>query len=175
MSDEFSIGDIIRAACINPLDAIVRADGLEGPAIDEQVRAPTDNELAELEQIAFDAARVQDELRAAVGDLDKKLRGLRDQLKERLLRHGLKEVVIAGRPPIELTESNSRKPTRKSIIEVLEAAEVSKIVNPSPKALKEAKAKGKMKALNLWNAIPQSTSYGISIPDPTPPEVDSSY
>lgn len=158
---DYNIGDLVRVAFgMNPLDALAKAD--TEPAIEEQVRKPTDNELAEIEQIATDAAELQDALKEAVGDKQQRLRSLRNQLKDRMLRHGLKEIEIDGRPPIELTESSSRKPTRKAIISVLQ---------------KQLGAKeGKMKALNLWNAIEPTTSHSVKIPDPVPAdEPESPY
>lgn len=154
--DSFDIGDIIRSIHLNPLDAIVKSPAMSEEQVVEQVRPPTADELAEIEELAFKAGEIQDQIKGLLGDRPKELARLKDQLKERLLRHGLKEVSIAGRPPIELTESNSRKATRAAIIDVM----VNKL---GPK-------EGKMKALNLWNQLPQSTSYSISIPDPSPPD-----
>ena len=175
----YDIGDIVRVAFTDkPLDALAQADIVpDGPAM-EQVRPPTDNEAAEIEKLAMEAARLQDELKAAAGELPGELKKAKDQLKERMLRHGLKEVTITGRPPIELTASNSRKPTRKAIVGVLEEAAVKKLTEEQrrdSKKLKAAKVEGKTKALNLWNAIPYSTTQSVRIPDPAPSEPESPY
>jgi hypothetical protein len=177
---DYSIGDLIRVAFVDkPLDALAKADiSPDEPAIEDQVRVPTDNEKAEIEEIAMKAAELHDELKAAMGNKPQRLKSLRAQLKEKMIRHGLTEVNINGRPPIELTSSSSRKASRKSIIGVLEAAAVSKLTEEQrrdSKQLKKAQKEGKTKALNLWNAIPMTPSQSVKIPDPTPPEVDSPY
>jgi hypothetical protein len=160
VTENYDIGDLIRANMGNALDAIVKAID-QAPAIDgdesveEQVRPATDDELADIEALAMEAAEVQDEIKAAVGDKGAKLKILKAQLKDRMLQHGLKEVVIAGRPPIELEERRSRKPTRKLIIAAMQK--------------EHGDAEGKKKALKLWNSIEYSTTQSVSIPDPTPP------
>lgn len=175
----YDIGDIVRVAFGKPLDALAKADiKPDEPAIEVQVRPPTDNELAEIEKLAGDAAEIHDKLKAAVGDMPGKLKNLRDQLKDKMIRHGMSEVNIDGRPPIELTSSNSRKPTRKAIIGVLEEAAVKKLTEEQrrdPKQLKAAKREGKTKALNLWNSIEYTTTQSVKIPDPAPPEVEAPY
>lgn len=161
---DYNIGDIVRVAFTDKsatLDNLAKADIVSEPAIDQQVRKPTDNEQAEIEKIATEAAELQDELKKVVGDKQRRLKSLRDQLKEKMIHHGLNEVTISGRPPIELASSSSRKPTRKAIISVLQE--------------QLGKKEGKMKALNLWNAIEPTTSQKITIPDPAPPEMDSPY
>jgi len=181
---DYNVGDLIRAMLGNPLDAIAKADIVPDQSVPaqqaraeasceqiaEQVRPPTQEEQAEIEALAESAAQLQDEIKALMGDRSKKMRALKDQLKDRFLRHGLKEVTIAGRPPIELTESKNRKPTRKAIIEVMQKTMIAQLGDE-----KEGKKQGKMKALNLWNAIEQTTSNSISIPDPSPPEMESPY
>jgi len=177
---DYNIGDLVRVAFADkPLDALAKADiAPSEPAIEEQVRKPTDNEQAEIEKLATEAAELQDELKAATGDKGSRLKSLRNQLKEKMLQHGLTEVNINGRPPIELATSQSRKASRKSIVAVLEDAEAKKLTKEQqrdPKVLKKAKSEGKKKALNLWNTIPYTVSQSIKIPDPAPPEVDSPY
>jgi len=179
---DFNIGDIVRVAFGDPsqtLDHLAKADiAPDEPAIEEQVRPPTDNELAEIEKIAADAAELQDKLKEATGTMAGDLKKKKDQLKEKMIRHGLKELTIGGRPPIEITETKSRKPTRKAIIGVLENASVGKLTDGQrrdPKQLKKAKAEGKTKALNLWNSIERTTSQSLKIPDPSPPGVESPY
>jgi len=173
----FTIGDLIRATFGNPLDALAKADTAPDQ-IEEQVRPPDQAEMAAIEEVARNAAQLQDEIKELIGDRNTRMRALRAELKENLLRFGMKEIVINGRPPIELTESSSRKPTRKAIVTVMEESCVKKLTDEQrrdPKQLKAAKADGKMKALNLWNAIPTSTSIGVSIPDPSPEELESPY
>lgn len=176
---DLNIGDIVRVAFSGPertLDNLVAAD--TEPAIEEQIRPPTDNEKAEIEELARQAAELQDKLKEVQGDMPGELRSLKDQLKEKMLRHGMKEINIHGRGPIELTESSSRKGTRKSIIDVMERKSVEQLTEEQrrdPKQLKSAKADGKKKALNLWNAIEPTVSQSLKIPDPAPPEVESPY
>jgi len=180
---DFNLGDIIRVAFTDKaatLDNLAKADIIsdDEPAIEEQVRPPTDNELAEIELLAAKAAELQDRLKEVTGTMAGDLRKLKDQLKLKMLDHGLKELSIAGRPAIELTETSSRKPTRKAIIDVLEKAAVGKLTEEErrdAKKLKAAKADGKTKALNLWNAIEPTAGHSLKIPDPSPPEVDSPY
>jgi hypothetical protein len=177
---DYNIGDIVRVAFTDkPLDALAKADIVpDEPAIVEQVRKPTDNELAALEKLAGEAARTQDKLKAAQGSMPGDLKKLRAQLKEQMIRYGMTEVSIDGRPPIELTSSNSRKPTRKAIVAILEEAAEKKLTEEQrrdAKQVKKAKKEGKTKALNLWSLIPQTTSQSVRIPDPSPPEVDSPY
>jgi len=179
---DYDIGDIVRVAFTDNekvLDNIVAADTKpDEPAIEEQVRKPTDNELAEIEQLARRAAEIQDKLKEVQGDMPGELRKLKDQLKDSMMRHGLTDVSVSGRPPIELTSSSNRKPTRKAIISVLEEAAVKQLTDEQrrdPKQLKKAKTEGKTKALNLWNAIEPTTSYSVKIPDPAPEEPESPY
>jgi len=175
----YNIGDIVRVAFgDSPLDALAKADIVpDDPAIEQQVRAPTDNELAEIEALAMKAAAIQDKLKGAQGTMPGDLSKLRDQLKEKLMQHGMTEVVIHGRPPIELTASNSRKPTRKAIVAILEDAAAKKLTDGErrdDRKVKQAKMEGKTKALNLWNMIPQVTSFSVKIPDPAPIEEEDS-
>lgn len=177
---DYNIGDIVRVAFSDsPLDALAKADIVpDEPAIEEQVRKATDNEQAEIEGLAREAAELQDELKKSIGDKNTRLKSLRNQLKEKMILHGLKEVVINGRPPIELTSSSSRKASRKSIIEVLEDVAVGKLTDDQrrdPRQLKAAQKQGKTNALNLWNKIPMTDSQSVKIPDPAPAEMDSPY
>lgn len=175
MTDDYDIGDVIRAALGNPLDAIAQASE---PAIEEQVSSPTSNEQAEIEALAMEAAQLQDELRAAIGDKQSRLRGLTGRLKDQMLKHGMRSVIVAGRPPIELVERSNRKPTRKAIIDVLQNEELKQLTDEQskdPKVRQKAMDQGKTKALNLWNKIEPTISQSITIPEPTPPEVDSPY
>lgn len=173
------MGDIIRAMLGNPLDAMAKADIVaDEPAIAEQVKTLDDEGLKALVELAEKAAQKQDELKAAIGDKQGELKKLKGELKESMLKYGLKELRIAGRPPIELTEKSSRKANRKNIISTMQEAFVKKLTDEErrdSKKVKEAEAEGKMKALNLWNAIPQTPSQSLSIPDPTPVEPDSPY
>jgi hypothetical protein len=176
----YDIGDIVRVAFTDkPLDALAKADIVpDEPAIALQVRPPTDNELAVIEKIALDAAELQDKLKEAAGSLASDLKKLKDQLKEKMIRHGMTEVNISGRPPIELASSRSRKASRKAIIGVLETAAEKKLTEEErrdPKQVKRAKKEGKTEALNLWNAIDYTTTQSVKIPDPSPPEVESPY
>lgn len=167
------IGDIIRSA----LGA--ESSEEDAPAaIADQVRPPTSEEMREIEELCAKAAKLQDELRAVVDTRPAELKKLRAEIKDRMLLHGLQDVVIAGRPPIELAESNSRKPTRKAIIDVYEKDALKKLTEEQkrdPKAKKKALQEGKRLALNLWNAIEPTTSHSVKIPDPTPTEVESPY
>lgn len=158
--DDLNIGDIIRATLGNPLEAIAKAEGLAPPAIEEQVRLPTANEMVVIEELASEAARLQDEIRDLLGDRQKRLSSLKDQLKDQMLQRGLKEINLTGRPPIELSESKNRRPTKKSIVEALQ----------SLLGEKEGKEKGEA----VWNRIEPSISYSLSIPDPVGPTEDVS-
>jgi len=177
-NDTYDIGDIIRAALGNALDALARADIVTEPAIVDQVRPPTDEELAAITATAESAAQLQDEIKTVMGDRGRQLSKLKAELKDRMLKHGLRELTVSGRPPIELNESNSRKPTRKAIIATFQDSELKKLTEEQrrdSKLKKKAEADGKMRGLNLWNAIETSTSYSVSIPDPVPTEMESPY
>ncbi len=162
---EINIGDVIRVAFGNPLDAIAAAlkRQEEEEAITEQVRPATQEEQAAMEKVADEAASLQDELAALVGDKQTKLKDLRKDLTGRMLKHGLKELKIAGRPAIELTTTRSRKATRKSIV----AAMVAKL----------GEKEGKMKGTNLWNAIAFTDGVKLTIPSPLPEsgDIEASY
>lgn len=159
MSDEspnamnYDMGDLIRSLSLSSGQT---KDVVESDA----TVPPTEEELAAIEELAEKAAHLQDELRAAVGTKQRELKALKSQLKDRLLHHGLDEVNIAGRPPIELSVTKSRKPTRKNITAVM--------VEVDPE-------NGKKRALNLWNKIPQTKSHSISIPDPSPDDTEAPY
>lgn len=159
MTNDYDMGDIIRGLLGNPLDAVAKATE---PAISEQIVDASIDELKDLTALAEKAAKAQDELKSIIGTKQKDLRNLKNELKDRMLKHGLNDLRIAGRPPIEITESSSRKPTRKAIIEAM------------IKALGDEK-EGKMKALNLWNMIEPTTSQSLKIPDASPVEPDSPY
>jgi len=157
------MGDLIRAIHMNPCDAMARADIVgEGPAIEEQDRSPTPNELAEIEKLAEDAARIQDELRAIKDDRPTKLKKLKAELLGRMLKHGMRELKIYGRPAIEVSSSRSTKPTRKSIIETLQR-------------MHGDEKKGRKEAIKIWNAIEVTVSNSLKIPEPSPPEVEAPY
>jgi hypothetical protein len=155
--DDYDIGDLIRAAHLGVRSDIVPEECI----IAEQVRAPNSEELVGIQELAIQAALIQDYIKDVIGNKSRELRNIKAQLKDRLLRHGLSELSIPGRPPIELTSSNSRKLTRKSLIVILQKEFGDK--------------EGKMKALNLWNKIEPTVSYSLSIPDPSPPEIDCPY
>ena len=159
-----NIGDMIRVAFGNPIDAMVTALVRED-AEAEQVRPPTDNERAEIEKVAMEAAALQDEL-AAHNDKFAKLRALKKDLTGRMIQHGLKELTIEGRPAIELTDTNSRKPTRKAIVAAMQKAYIAKL-GDEKKGMKE----GKLKAFALWNSIEATAGHKLTIPAPAP-EVD---
>jgi len=162
VTEDYHIGDIIRVAFGNPVDAVASAVARED-AIAEQVRPATDNEKAEMEAVAIKAAALQDEIAEAMGDKGSRLRALRSDLTGRMLKHGVKELKIAGRPAIELTDTRSRKANKKSIT----AALVKKL----------GEKEGKMKAANLWNALAWTNGHKLSIPQPAPEvdEVEPSY
>lgn len=144
----------------------------------DQVRPPTSDEMKEIEELCAKAAQLQDELSAVKDERPARLKKLRDEIKVRMLKHGLRDVTIAGRPPIELAESNNRKPTRKAIVAAMQTAEMKKLTEEQrrdPKAKKKAEADGKMRALNLWNSIEPTTSYSVKIPAPAPTDVESPY
>ena len=167
-----NIGDVIRTTLGKP----AKSDAPEELA--SQVRPPTSEEMAEIENIATEAARLQDELRAVDDDRPARLRKLVGELKIRMLAHGLTDVVISGRPPIELGTTNNRKPTRKGIIAAFQDLELEKLTEEQrrdTKLVKEAESKGKQNGLNFWNRIEPTTSHSVKIPDPTPPEVESPY
>lgn len=173
---DYDIGDILRAALGCPLDAVVQATS--EPAIEEQVRPPTKEELAEITELAEKAARLQDEVRELVGDKNRELSALKKQLKQKFLDHGMEELQIAGRPPIELTTSNARKANRKTIVAAYQKRELELLTDEQrrdPKAKKKAEAEGKRKGLNLWNTIDMTTSHSLSIPDPSPPDLEPDY
>lgn len=163
---EINIGDVIRVAFGNPLDAIAAAlkrQEEEEEALAEQVRPATQVEQAAMEKVATETASLQDELSALVGDKQTRLKNLRKDLTGRMIKHGLKELKIAGRPAIELTTTRSRKGTRKSIV----AAMVAKL----------GEKEGKMKGTNLWNAIAFTDGVKLTIPAPLPEsgDVEANY
>ena len=163
MTEDYHISDIVRAAFGNPVDALVAALVREDEAVAEQVRPPTANEQAAIEVVASKAAALQDEISHLMGDRGKKLKALRAELTGKMLKHGMKELKIAGRPAIELTATRSRKANKKTIT----AALVKKL----------GEKEGKMKAANLWNAIEWKNGHSLSIPQPAPDmdDVEPSY
>jgi hypothetical protein len=167
---ELHIGDVIRAAFGNPVDAIAAAVARED-AIAEQVRPPTDNEKAAIEKIAAEAAALQDEIADLMGDRGSRLSALRKDLTGKMIRHGLKELKIAGRPAIELANTSSRKPTRKAIVAALQKAYVEKLGE------KDGMKEGKLKAFALWNSLAPTPGVKLTIPAPVPEsdEVEPSY
>lgn len=160
--EDAHIGDIIRAAFGNPVDAIAAAVARE-EAVAAQVRPPTDNERAAIEKLATETAALQDEIAELLGDRGKRLSSMKKDLTGRMIAHGLKEIVISGRPAIELTQTRSRKGTRKAIV----AALIEKL----------GEKEGKMKGANLWNAIKFVEGHKLSIPSPVPEsgDVEPSY
>ena len=162
MTEDYHIGDIVRAAFGNPVDALVAALVRE-EAVDEQVRPPTANEQAAIEGVASEAAAWEEGVGQMMGDGGYKREALRGDLTGKMLKHGLKELKIAGRPAIELTATRSRKANKKTIT----AALVKKL----------GEKEGKMKAANLWNAIEWKNGHRLSIPAPAPDmdDVEPSY
>lgn len=157
--------DLINAIFHNPLDAVAKALDDE-EEVQRQIRPATPEELAAIEALAQKTALLQDELKALIathiGTKSKELSVLKDQLLESMLNHNLSEVWVKGRPPIEVVVKKERKASKKSII-----AALSKI-NGDPK-------KGTEEGNKLWNTIPQVDKETLSIPDPSPPEIDSPY
>jgi len=145
------IGEVIRVAFGKPVDA----DADE--AVVEQVRPPTDNEKAAIEKIAAEAAALQDEL-SMYGEKFGKLKALKKDLTGKMILHGLKELKIAGRPAIELADTNSRKPTRKAIVAAMQKAYVEKLGE------KEGMKEGKTRAFALWGAIESTPGHKLTIP-----------
>ena len=155
-----NIGDMIRVAFGNPLDAVAAAL-IREDALAEQVRPPTDNEQAEIEKVAAEAAALQDEL-AVHNEAFDKLRALKKDLTGRMIQHGMKELKIDGRLAIELTDTNSRKPTRKAIVSAMQKAYVEKLGE------KEGMKEGKTRAFALWAALEPTIGHKLTIPAPVP-------
>lgn len=158
------MADLINVIFMNPLDAVVKgiADDDE-EAIQRQIRPATPEEMADIESLAQRAALLQDEIKGLLGNKPRELAALKEQLLERMLNHGLPEVYVPGRPAIEVVVRNERKGSKKSLI----AARTKELAGDKAKATEEI--------TRLWNAIPQVPKESLSIPDPTPPEIDSPY
>lgn len=163
---DIGMEDLINSIFLNPLDATVRALAREDEQLQRQIKPPSAQDMAEVEALALRAATLQDEvhelLSRFVASRSKELAGLKDQLLERMLGHGLSAVEIPGRPAIEVVVRNERKASKKSI-----QAAFQKILGDSKKAAQEAN--------QLWNSIPQVQKESLVIPEPTPPEIDSPY
>jgi len=160
---EIHIGDVIRAAfdAEQPDAAAIARE----EAIAEQVRPPTPDELAAIEKVAEETAQLQDEL-SQFNDKFSKLRDLKKDLTGKMIKHGLKELKIAGRPAIELADTNSRKPTRKAIVAAMQKAYVEKL--GEKKGMKE----GKERAFALWGALAPTPGHKLTIPAPVPESDD---
>ena len=150
---DINMGDLIRSVFLNPCDAIAR---VEEPAICEQVKAPTEEELAEMEKLAEAAAQLQDEISQTPKDpRPGQLKALKGELLNRLLRHGMKELDIHGRPSIEVVTTSARKINRKVLMDTMGRLDPEN---------------GKNNAVKIWNAIPMTPSDKLVIPDPSPPD-----
>lgn len=162
---ELQIGDVIKAAF-----GVPESSDATDEAIAEQVRPPTPEELAAIEKVAAEASALQDEL-SKYSDQFSKLRDLKRDLTGRMVKHGMKELKIAGRPAIELADTNSRKPTRKAIVAAMQKAYVEKLGE------KEGMKVGKQKAFALWGTIDPTPGHKLTIPEPVPEsdEVEPSY
>lgn len=158
----FKMDDLIRSVFMNPCDAMAHADIVDEPAIEEQARAPSPNELADLEKLAEAAARLQDDIKANPDDRSKQLKVLKDELLDKMLTFKLNSLEIPGRPAIEVTTSRSTKANRKNLIATMQE-------------LLGDEKKGKTEALRIWDRLPMPESHSLKIPDPSPPEVDSPY
>lgn len=163
---DYDMGDLIRAMVGNPLDAIAKADTAPDkkdpePAITEQAQDPSPAEMKELVELATSAAELQDEIKSLLGDRSKRLSAIKKQLKHQMQNFALNEVQIAGRGPIELTSSSSRKGTLKAITLAMQD--------------QHGEVEGKKLAKELWGRIDPTVSWSLSIPDRIPEEPDSPY
>jgi hypothetical protein len=152
--------DLISAIFLRPEPAKEEAD--EEEAVQRQIRQATPEEMVELEALAARTASLQDQIKALMGDKAKELSAMKAQLLDRMLTHNLTEIYVRGRPAIEVVIKKDRKPTKKSILAVF-----TKQLGDAKKAAEETN--------RLWNAIPQADKESLSIPDATPPEIDSPY
>lgn len=171
MTEDTHIGDLIRSVFGNPVDAIASALARED-AVAEQVRKPTDNEMAAIEKLAIETAALQDEIALLLADRLSRMKSMRKDLTGRMVAHGLKEIKIAGRPAIELTDTLSRKPTRKAIVAAMQKAYIAKLGDKA-KGMKE----GKERAFALWGSIEAIPGHKLTIPEPVPEagDVEPSY
>lgn len=168
---DIGIGDLVNSIFLNALDNRARASSRDDDEeqTQRQLRQATPEEMAAIEALAAKAAGLQDEVKVIlakveqlVGPKSKELSALKADLLERMLTHNLTEVWVPGRPAIEVVVRKERKASKKSII-----AALSKILGDTKK--------GATEGTKLWNSIPQVDKEALSIPDRTPPEIESPY
>jgi hypothetical protein len=147
---EVSIADLIGAVfkpapkkAEEPSEAISAA-----PKAARQITAASPEKLAQIKELAEQTCELYDKIQELVGSLTVELGVKKKELLEDMLNHGLKQVEVSGRPPVELTIKNDKKPNKKNIIAVLGVDEGNK----------------------LWQALPTGSSEYLSIPPKTPPE-----
>ena len=108
----------------------------------KQITAATPEELAEIEELAADVGDLVDELGSRIGSLAAELKIKKDDLKQRMLSHGLGEVRVEGRPAIKLTVESRKDTTKKAIVGVLGAED----------------------GAALWTSLPTKDSDSLSVP-----------
>lgn len=128
---------------------------VEAAALPRQIIAASTKDVEEMREMAEKAAQVFDEIedlyRPVAGSIaakEKELKLLKEELVERMLSHGTKNVKIQDRPPLELVTKKDKQKTMKEFIRIL---------GPEP---------GK----NLWNSLATDEHHSLKIPQATPPE-----
>lgn len=107
-----------------------------------QITPPSNEELAELQELAAEVGELADEIATRVGSLGHELQAKKKLLLTKLLGHGLTEVRVEGRPVIKVTTDKKKDTTKKTITAVFGASEGSAI----------------------WNKLPYKESEGLSVP-----------
>lgn len=150
MSEPVSLGDIVTAMFARPSNPKAEDDepsdsSSPPPAEARQITPATPEQLVAIKELAASAADLFDEIEELVGSKAVELGAKKQALRELMLAHGMKEIEVPGRPPVELNTKRDKKPTKKAITAIL----------------------GPEKGAELWAKLPAEPSHYVTIPPRT--------
>jgi hypothetical protein len=142
-----------------PLDQLATItpaqDEGEASASPRQIIAASPKDTEEMREMAERAAKVFDEIEdlyrpiaGLIAAKEKELKVLKEELVDRMLSHGTKNIKIQDRPPLELVTKKDKQKTMKEFIRILGPDEGKK----------------------LWNSLTMDEHHSLKIPQATPPD-----
>jgi hypothetical protein len=151
-----------------PLDFL--AAQAPDPTDKPQITKPTADDIQKMKDLGEQAAQAQDQIEEILGPINRQLKAIRDhmmepvagsidqleqqldsskrELLEKMLNHGIKNVKIPDRAPIEVVTKKDRSLTKKELLRILDKKEGTRV----------------------WDALEVTEKHSLKIPPPTSPE-----